>query len=73
MKLTTKIRKQEAKIQSHGIFGMPGGLLKTHRIIKTENDKEIQFQKLCSKIKLKDFKTERAETQRNERKLKRNQ
>ena len=72
MKLSTKIKKQEAKIQPHGISGPPAGLLKMHRIRKTENDKEIQFQKLCSKIKLEEFKNERAENQRNERKLKRN-
>ena len=72
MKLSTKIKKQESKIQPHGISGTPAGLLKTRRIIQTENDKEIQFQKLCSKIKLEDFKSERAEKQRNERKSKRN-
>ena len=72
MKLSTKIKKQEAKIHPHGFSGSPAGLFKTRRIIKTENDKEIQFQKLCSKIKLEEFKYERAENQRNERILKRN-
>lgn len=71
MKLETKIKKQESKIHPHEILGIPAGLVKSHRIIKVETDKEIQFNKLCAKIKLEEFKQNRTEKQRNDRRNKR--
>ena len=55
------------------ISGPPAGLAKSHKIIRTEKDKELQFLKLCSKIKLEEFKEERSENQRNDRLAKRRQ
>ncbi len=49
----------------------PAGLARTHRIIRTQKDKEVQFLKLCSAIKLEDFKNLRSENQRNARRIKR--
>ena len=47
------------------------GLARSHRIIRIENGKEIQFMKICSQIRLNDFKTKRSDNQRVERRLKR--
>lgn len=46
-------------------------LARTHRIIKIEHEKEIQFMKICSQIRLDNFKEKRSETQREVRRLKR--
>jgi hypothetical protein len=47
------------------------GLARTHKIIRIEREKEIQFMKLCCQIRLDDSKKLRAENQREQRKLKR--
>ena len=47
------------------------GLARTHKIIRIEREKEIQFLKLCCQIRLDDSKKTRSERQREERKLKR--
>ena len=47
------------------------GLAKSHRIIMIERQKEIQFMKLCAQIHLDDFKKDRADLQRSERRAKR--
>jgi len=49
----------------------PAGLARTHRIIRIKHGKEIQFMKICSQIRLGDFKTKRSDNQREERRLKR--
>ena len=47
------------------------GLARTHKIIRIEKGKEIQFMKICSQIRFDDFKNKRADCQREERRLKR--
>jgi hypothetical protein len=47
------------------------GLARTHKIIRIENEREIQFMKLCCQIRLNDTKKTRSEKQREDRKLKR--
>ncbi len=47
------------------------GLIKTHRLIMIEKQKEIQFMILCDQIRRDDFKKERAESQREVRREKR--
>lgn len=47
------------------------GLARTHKIIRIENGKELQFMKICSQIRLNDFKAKRSDNQREERRLKR--
>ncbi|OFX41455.1 MAG: hypothetical protein A2W95_07000 [Bacteroidetes bacterium GWA2_40_14] len=49
----------------------PAGIAKSHRLIRVQKDKEIQFLKLCAMIKLDDYKTTRATNQRDERRFKR--
>lgn len=49
----------------------PAGIAKSHRLIRIQKDKEIQFLKLCAMIKLDDYKTSRAINQRDERRAKR--
>jgi len=46
-------------------------LARTHKIIRIEKEKEIQFMKLCSQIRFDDSKKIRADNQREQRKLKR--
>ena len=58
-------------LRKNDIFSLPAGLTKSHKIIRTEKDKEIQFLRLCSQIRLDDFKQERSERQRIERRTKR--
>ncbi len=77
--LTTliSIRKKKRIIQNQRIktvseSGSPAGLVKSKKIIRAMNEKEFQFLKLCSQIRLKDNRNERAENQRNERRAKRN-
>ena len=40
-------------------------------LIRIEKEKEVVFMKICSQIKLDDFKKKRADSQKEERKLKR--
>jgi hypothetical protein len=47
------------------------GLARSHKVIRIERGKEIQFMKLCCQIKLDDSKKIRSENQREERRLKR--
>ena len=47
------------------------GLAKTHRLIMIEKHKEIQFMMLCAQIRLDDFKKQRANRQKDERREKR--
>ena len=68
-----RIISQNRKIERSLEPSIPHGIARTKKIIRTERSKEIQFMKLCSQIKLKDKKKERADNQRNERKQKRKQ
>lgn len=51
--------------------GTPAGLARTHKIIRAERLKEHQFIRLCSQIRIEEFKQERAEQQRIDRRAKR--
>ncbi len=59
------------QILSNHVSRTPAGLSRTKRIIKAEQDKEIQFLLLCSQIHLTDFKAARSEQQKNQRIAKR--
>ena len=47
------------------------GIARTHKIIRAEKSKELQFIQLCSQIRLEEYKQARAEDQRNDRRSKR--
>ena len=47
------------------------GLAKTHRLIMIEKHKEIQFMMLCAQIRVDNFKKQRANHQRDDRREKR--
>ena len=47
------------------------GLARSHKVIRIEREKEVQFMKLCCQIRLDNSKKIRSENQREERKLKR--
>jgi len=46
---------------------MPAGLQKSRKMIRAQRDREIQFLKLCTMIKIDDFKQSRAERQKQDR------
>ena len=71
---TIKRQKQKTpvlKLDKIEISGIPAGLARTRKLIKAEKDKEIQFMKLCSQIRLFDKKQKRSEKQRDIRQSKR--
>jgi hypothetical protein len=73
MTLKTQPRKKTLSSTFEKIY-IPtsfAGLARSHKIIRIENGKEIQFMKICSQIRLDDFKTKRSVNQREERRLKR--
>ena len=49
----------------------PAGIAKSHRMIRIQKDKEIQFLKLCAMIELDNSKATRSINQRDDRKAKR--
>ena len=51
--------------------GSPGGLARTHKIIRTQQLMELQFAQLCKQITRNNRKEERSEIQRNNRCAKR--
>jgi len=66
-----KRKTQVFKVEKIEITGIPAGLAKTRKLIRAEKDKEIQFMKLCSQIRLFDSKQTRSEKQKDMRKAKR--
>ena len=68
MKNKLKIRLIKKEFEPPRITGI---LAKTHKIIRTERIKELQFLKLCEQIQLNENKQKRKDNQRNERVLKR--
>ena len=73
MSSTTRLNKRISTPRFEKIFipESSAGLARTHKIIRIEREKEIQFMKLCCQIRLNDSKKIRAENQKVERKLKR--
>ena len=73
MNSTTRPRKRVLTPRFEKIF-IPensAGLTRTHKIIRIEREKEIQFLKLCCQIRLDDSRKMCADNQREQRKLKR--
>jgi hypothetical protein len=66
-----KSKSRNITIEKTEILGRPAGLAKTRKIIRAEKEREFQFLKLCSQIRLNDYKQKRAEEQMNERRAKR--
>jgi hypothetical protein len=73
MSFKTRPRKKNLTPKFENIYipASSAGLARTHKIISIEKVKEIQFMRLCSQIRLDDFKKKRSDNQREERKLKR--
>jgi hypothetical protein len=66
-----RIKKPASKSEKIELPTRLSGLAKTHRLIMIEKHKEIQFMMLCAQIRLDDFKKQRADHQRDERREKR--
>ena len=60
-----------SKFEKIFISASSSGLARSHKFIRIEREKEIQFMKLCCQIRLDDFNKIRTDNQREERKLKR--
>ena len=73
MSSTTRPRKRVLTPRFEKIFipDSSARLARTHKIIRIEREKKIQFLKLCCQIRLDDSKKTRSEKQREERKIKR--
>ena len=66
-----RINKRAPKTEKIELPTRLSGLARSHRLIMIERHKEIQFMMLCAQIRLYDFKKQRANSQRNERREKR--
>jgi hypothetical protein len=66
-----RIKMRAPKLEKVELPTRLSGLAKTHRLIMIEKHKEIQFMILCDQIRLNDFKMQRADRQRDERREKR--
>ena len=64
-------KKVPSKTEKVELPARLAGLIKTHRLIMIEKQKELQFMILCDQIRRNDFKKERAESQRDVRREKR--
>lgn len=71
MKTRPRQRIRTSKFEKIFIHTNLAKLARTHKIIRIEQKKVILFIKLCSQIRLDDFKQQRSDRQREERKLKR--
>jgi hypothetical protein len=71
MKTKKKTRVQTSKFEKVFIPVSLAGLSRSHNMIRIEREREIQFLKLCSQIRIEDFKKDRADNQREQRKLRR--
>ncbi|TAL60914.1 MAG: hypothetical protein EPN88_15305 [Bacteroidetes bacterium] len=71
MKTRSRKRVLTQKFEKIFIPVTSAGLARTHKIIRIEKEKEIQFMKLCCQIRLDDSKMTRADNQREQRRLKR--
>jgi hypothetical protein len=66
-------RKRDLTSKFEKIFipDSSAGLARSHKVIRIERGKEVQFMKLCCQIRLDNSKKIRSENQREERRLKR--
>jgi hypothetical protein len=71
MSSKTSLRKIPANFEKTYISNSSAALARSHRLIRIEKGKEILFMCLCSQIHLDDFKKNRSEKQREERRQKR--
>jgi hypothetical protein len=66
-----KIQRQSSKIERINIPSGSSGLTRSHRLIRIEKEKEQLFIKICTQIRLNDYKKNRSNNQRDLRRLKR--
>jgi hypothetical protein len=66
-------RKKDLTSKFEKIFipDSSSGLARSHKVIRIEREKEVQFMKLCCQIRFDDSKKIRSDNQREQRKLKR--
>jgi hypothetical protein len=71
MSSKTRFRKFPSNFEKTFISDSSAALARSHRLIRIEQVKETIFMCLCSQIHLDDFKKNRSEKQRDERRQKR--
>jgi hypothetical protein len=69
--MSTRKRPSTSRFDKIYIPDSLAKLSRSHKLIRIEKEKEIIFMKICSQIHLDDFKKNRSNRQREERKLKR--
>jgi hypothetical protein len=71
MKSASTLRKFPSGFEKTFIPDSSAALARAHRIIRIEHEKEILFMSICSQIHLNEFRKNRSERQRVNRRLKR--
>ena len=73
MSSNSGLRKKDltSKFEKIYIPDSSAGLARSHKVIRIEREKEVQFMKLCCQIRFDDSKKIRSDNQREQRKLKR--
>ena len=71
MSKSPQVIKASTKFEQIDLPTRLSGLAKTHRLIRIQKQKEIQFMNLCAQIRFNDFKQNRSDNQRNERRKRR--
>jgi hypothetical protein len=73
MSSNSRPRKKDLTSKFEKIFipDSSAGLARSHKVIRIEREKEVQFMKLCCQIRFDDSKKIRSDNQREQRKLKR--
>jgi len=66
-------RRRNSDYQKMFVTYCTAGLARSQKIIRTEKAMEVQFIKLCSQIRLDDFKKQRSDKQREDRRQKRSE
>jgi hypothetical protein len=71
MSSKTILKKIPSNFERTFISNSSAALARSHRLIRIEHEKEILFMSICSQIHLNDFRKNRSENQREERRQKR--
>ena len=67
------MRISSSEYQKMFVSSSTAGLARSQKIIRTEKAMEVQFIKLCSQIRLDDFKKQRSDKQMEDRRQKRSE
>ena len=61
----------QAPVEKNEITGVPAGLARSHKIMRTEREREAQFLLLCSQIRIEDLRQENDQLRKENYELRR--